>query len=1080
MTKHFNIYYIFCLALLFGFLQLINVEASQYRRFDVVDDLPIKDAQDIVKDSCGLIWVAHTGGALRYDGYEVVEYGEKDSERFPLETVWRLFVNTTGQLWLAGGNSGCARYDYATERFFHYPYVENDSVKILRHVRDFYEDKNNRLWIGAKGGLFYYEPERDMVLRAENFHLEDEHSEAYAIVEDDENNLWIGTDFGNIYLYNLTSKKTTRYASGHFKEQCESINHIRDLLFDSKGYIWVVGQGIVMRINPKTNEQTRINDILLDTQIATCIDEDKEGNFWISSSGLSILSPELKKIEYYAEDESGTSLNCLSATHLYRDNQNLTWIGSWFGGLNITNERKNSIKIHTYHGGAANTLSHNVIHTIFEDKQHKIWLGNGKGTLDKLDPTTKTFTRYKDPGMITSEPVSSIINGYNKDELLIGSWGCLKSLNTNTGKFKRLKQNMNFSRLCEKNDSTAFITISNSGLFELHLADNLISNPTENIKNNCIRLIYYTRQLYLEDHKQLWVVLWAGLVKYDLDSNCFEVFHQNSDDPLALPEGQIFCCYKDHKKRFWIGHIKGISLYQPETNSFISFGKAQGIAGQKVKSILEDDAGNLWLATDKGISQFTLPAFALEITRDSSYLSSLPEDFKYFHNYTSEDGTIDGEFLSASLRASDGTMYFGGVGGINAINPENMKPDTIHSPIRFIELRVFNKKINPKETGSPLKKSINITKTITLQHDQYFFTIKWAALNYYATKKVEYAYQLEGFDKKWNHIGQQRTASFTGLPAGKYTLKVKATNADGRWNQEEARINICILPAWWETWWFRIFAGFFIIGMITLIIYRRFRLLERQKKILQEKVSERTKELEEADATKDKFFSIIAHDLRNPFQTLLGYSELLPLVYKEYKERDLLNLFDKIHEVSKKTFDLLENLLTWSLNQSGKIKYHATNICVKDYIEENVLLSESIAHAKAIKIYHNVNPHHQVWADRNTCDVIIRNLLSNAIKFTDRGGEIHVFSQKLSKNNKAYIQISVKDTGIGMDSHALNSIFTSAKVNSMAGTEKETGTGIGLVLCKEFIERNKGQIWAESELGKGSTFYFTIPMHIDN
>ena len=92
-----------------------------------------------------------------------------------------------------------------------------------------------------------------MVLRAENFHLEDEHSEAYAIVEDDENNLWIGTDFGNIYLYNLTSKKTTRYASGHFKEQCESINHIRDLLFDSKGYIWVVGQGIVMRINPKTN-----------------------------------------------------------------------------------------------------------------------------------------------------------------------------------------------------------------------------------------------------------------------------------------------------------------------------------------------------------------------------------------------------------------------------------------------------------------------------------------------------------------------------------------------------------------------------------------------------------------------------------------------------------------------------------------------------------------------------------------------------------------------------------------------------------------------------------------------------------
>ena len=288
--------------------------------------------------------------------------------------------------------------------------------------------------------------------------------------------------------------------------------------------------------------------------------------------------------------------------------------------------------------------------------------------------------------------------------------------------------------------------------------------------------------------------------------------------------------YYDRKDRLWIGNNKGLNLYNYEGDYFMKFGSSQGMAGVEVHAILEDGDGNLWLATDVGISKFMLPSIVDQIDVDSAYVAHIPDDFSYFYNYNKDDGFQDGKYNSGAYRGRDGTMYFVGTDGISSFKPEELKLDTVQSPIRFTELRLFNKVVGPQDgDDSPIDQAISLADEITLSYQQYIFSLKWASLNYYATAKVQYAYMLEGFDKEWNFVGNVRNASYTGLPTGEYVFRVKATNSDGMWNQKEASIKVRILPPWWESWWFKLLSVVVLLAAIVLIIYARIRVLKKQQ-----------------------------------------------------------------------------------------------------------------------------------------------------------------------------------------------------------------------------------------------------------
>lgn len=241
---------------------------------------------------------------------------------------------------------------------------------------------------------------------------------------------------------------------------------------------------------------------------------------------------------------------------------------------------------------------------------------------------------------------------------------------------------------------------------------------------------------------------------------------------------------------------------------------------------------------------------------------------------------------------------------------------------------------------------------------------------------------------------------------------------------------------------------------------------------LEKKVEERTYELEELNRTKDKFFSIIAHDLKNPFNSLLGFSELLLDSFSDFPPEKIEEYIKIIFETAHSSYALLENLLEWSRSQTGGIQITPQKIDISVLVEKNFDLLEIHAHKKGIKLINDVDPATTCYADYNMINTVMRNLISNAIKYTSGGGKVSIDCEQAGNN----IKILVADTGIGIKNIVLDKLFRIDQNVSTKGTDSESGTGLGLILCKEFIEKNGGEIGVNSQVGEGSTFYFTLPV----
>jgi two-component system sensor histidine kinase/response regulator len=240
---------------------------------------------------------------------------------------------------------------------------------------------------------------------------------------------------------------------------------------------------------------------------------------------------------------------------------------------------------------------------------------------------------------------------------------------------------------------------------------------------------------------------------------------------------------------------------------------------------------------------------------------------------------------------------------------------------------------------------------------------------------------------------------------------------------------------------------------------------------LEKKVEERTLQLKELNATKDKFFSIIAHDLKNPFNTLMGFTELLLDNLEDYTHDKLREFIGILHETSKQSYALLENLLEWARSQTGRIQINKEILSIYDITEDNISLLLNLAAKKKIQLGNEIDPTTRVFADANMIRTLIRNLISNAIKYTRENGTITVSSKKINK----MIEVSVKDTGLGIKPENKEKLFRIDLNYTTRGTADEGGTGLGLILCREFINKNGGEIWVESVYGEGSTFKFTLP-----
>jgi signal transduction histidine kinase len=262
-----------------------------------------------------------------------------------------------------------------------------------------------------------------------------------------------------------------------------------------------------------------------------------------------------------------------------------------------------------------------------------------------------------------------------------------------------------------------------------------------------------------------------------------------------------------------------------------------------------------------------------------------------------------------------------------------------------------------------------------------------------------------------------------------------------------------------------------VVFITVFIVFRVSAIIGAQLLKAEETIRESEEQLIKLNADKNRFISILGHDLKSPFSVLISYTELLLEDIHQLDLNEIENRIGMIDKAANNTYDLLEDMLMWVQAQSGKIPYEPQKLIFLDVCGNTLESLSSTADSKKIKINYFPAKQITVYADINMLKTVLRNLVSNAIKFTNPGGVINIVAEE----NHESITISVSDNGIGIKPDNLLKLFDISQVLTTKGTEEETGTGLGLLICKDFVEKHGGKIWVESEYGKGSEFKFTLP-----
>lgn len=474
---------------------------------------------------------------------------------------------------------------------------------------------------------------------------------------------------------------------------------------------------------------------------------------------------------------------------------------------------------------------------------------------------------------------------------------------------------------------------------------------------------------------------------------------------------------------------------------FRAYTMKDGLPSDVLLSLEEDKEGNLWCATEEELYKFN------------------PKSEKII-NYPSRVFPRQVNFNEgAALRTQSEYLMYNTMKGILYFTPDSISTSHYIPPIVFTSLQQAEKTINPQES-SILTTHIDDTRLLKLPHDQNSFTIQFAALDMKYPDNISYSYQLEGFEKNWNNIGKQRTATYTNLPKGHYTLKVRSTNSDGIWVENTRILPIIVLPSFWETPWAYFLYVLFILLIIFTAVYILFTIFRLKHKVSVE---------QEISDIKLRFFTNISHELRTPLTLIAGpIEQVLQYGKLDNKEREQLILVERN---TNRMLRLVNQILDFRKIQNKKMRMRVQLIDLIPFIRHIMENFTGLADEHQIDFEMATSLSSlKIWADADKLEKVVFNLLSNAFKYTPQGRQIKVIVQE--KENNAII--AIEDQGIGIAENKQQSLFIRFENLVDRNLFNQASTGIGLSLVKELIDMHHGKIDIYSKLGEGSRFTINL------
>jgi signal transduction histidine kinase/ligand-binding sensor domain-containing protein/CheY-like chemotaxis protein len=1116
--------------LLFLLILFHNTKAQDlsFEHITQNDGLPSPTVTSIIQDSYGFMWFGTRRGLVKYDGYTYTVFDNipsktnQNTSNFFFRSLVQVNDST---LLLVVNNFGFYKFNLFTQTF---SLIVNNTTNInsekANNIYSIYIDENKATWLATDAGLFKYYITKNTFTHYPHtnnstFSNKNENTYISNITSDKKGNLWLSCANGFVSHFNIQSSSFTFLQFENHPLLFTKPNHGSKLLLDKNQTLWIgtEREGLYAHdLIKKTTIHYSTKTNQLPSNVINSICEDHSGQIWIGTDGGGLLqfNAQTNTFNNYKNNPNETnSLSGNAVYSVYESHDKILWVGTYAAGLNIYKSQKKKIQAITSKGKPGHTLSYKSVLCFTESKDGNILIGTDGGGINIFNSKTKKILVLNTSN---SDLHSNIINTLFIDRsgfIWVGTYGqgiCRYSYINN--KLKRqsevMLQGMGVWKIIEDLDRNLWIGSLNK-LYTIQLNSNGTINSKPILRLNTS--FGLTNNLFVDSKGNVWICTSSmGLGKFERGS--FDIkYKEKTTSSTSLPSNNVTSIFEDSKGTYWIGtEFGGISkLINFESNNFQSFHEYRSYF-HSLNSFLEDSHNNLWLGTDNGLVLFS--------------------NKKTFSAFTLEDGVQNKEFnIGAALLASDSTMYFGGTEGFNYFKPSNIDYNRNIPSVYITDIKLFNESLIENK---PFKEKIYLTKpaylsnTITLNYFDNILSISFAALDYIAPIQNSYRYTLEGFDNTYfTTDATKRQVTYTNLPPGEYTFHVQASNNDNYWNESGATLHISILPPWWMTWWFRtIIALLTISALITFYFWRTYSIkkkneelkllvarktsqlkevnetlketnddllitnerlegqnlevIRKSKHIMeqQHKIVKQNEELNKLNETKDKFFSIVAHDLRNPVTALHGLSDLLAHKYASFTDLQKQQHIDLILKSSTNLKKLTFELLDWASTQTKHYQIHTSVINVNRLTADSFNAVTSQAQQKNILLSNHTLFEHAIEGDEKMLSTILRNLLSNAIKYSPNGRVITVSSALIGDK----ICISVSDQGIGMSQAQVDILFRLDKYESKPGTQNETGIGLGILICKEFVELNHGNIRIESTLGEGTRVDITFPVAISN
>jgi signal transduction histidine kinase/ligand-binding sensor domain-containing protein/DNA-binding response OmpR family regulator len=1057
--------------LLFIFVAVSSVPtlAQTKLRFDIFtqeEGLPNNQIQTIYQDSKGWMWIGTSQGLSRFDGYSFLNFlpetGDSTTLRGNLIRVIK--EDGSGNLLIGTENGGLNIFNREKETFSHPLQRTEEFRRQDISVNDIIVDAEGRYWLATDNNVLIYDSTGNIgTLVPENsengISLEGDYVRNLCF--DRDGMLWIGTNKG-LFTYTQSTNRFDEFPLP-FKESQN--REIWEIYLDEEGLVWVgtYAAGLFI-IDPSQQRilKNELNNDIERSETIRAVSKGAFGEYWIGTrGGLFRYSKAAGFTGYYKNSfQEPNSLSNNSVWTILTDAKGETWIGTR-GGLNLLAKSKQVFQNYSALSGNNNYLNSSIVYAIWIDEKDHIWIGTEDGGINIFDPATKKYTYItsdlKQPYALSQNCIKAFLP-YDEKLLVATFLGGLNVIDLQSGKVRHHLSDISQPGtiadnrvwdLCMDKDRQIWIATS-SGVDRFDFETNTFIHYPQFCGNEHVQWID------TDSHGNLWMGSTDEIVVYSPELNVVKRYAERSRS-----------MFEDSRKRIWIAtDDKGIALYTVDNGPQKYYSKDQGLANRQALCILEDGDRNLWISTLNGLSKF-----------DPSS--------EVFQNFSTKDGLGNNQFCyGAAWKSQSGELLFGSLSGFDMIDPTEIQPVDADVPLVFTDLKLFNQSVAiGDDKKDVLRKSISETDKLVLTSKQDVFTLEFAALNYVNSESNYYTYKLDGLFRDWINPSHDRVASFTNLNPGDYTLRVKRVLLENGAESKELTLDIVILPPFWKTGWFIAI----IFALLLFMVYVLVRFFINREKIKNQLVLERVnaRKLHEVDMMKLKFFTNISHEIRTPLTLILGPLE--KMLNGQQLTQEVKENLTMMHRNAQNLDRLITQLLDFRKLQSGNLKLNLTEADIVSFTRNIVNSFSSLAHEKDIKLtFTSLKKRLFVAFDADKIEKILNNLLSNAFKYTEAEGAISVnlslifepdedsFSD--AEEEKQYIEISIKDTGKGIQDKNLDKIFV--RFFQSGEGDKSSGVGIGLALVKELVQLHKGRIFVTSKPGKGTKFTIRIPSEI--